>query len=165
MTLYQEVKQAGIKHDSYRSDLYILASVEAKRLLKKHEVKPWPSTFVCNVDKRIYYDVPFAFDPYWESRTTKKRPYECGLCGVIARIVTNHEKDVANYCVNWSCSNYNHGAAVYQRPPKLMSLCTDTVTKVKACFYNNDASTKPMIEVNRTKYNQWLKDTGRVEKV
>lgn len=92
---------------------------------------------------------------------TKEKPYECKICGVIDRLVTSHKKDVANYCVNWSCSNYNHGAIQYKRPPKLMSYCKNPVTKVKACFYNNDATTRPMIEVNKPKYDQWLKDTNR----
>jgi len=67
-TLYQEIKEAGIKHDNHASDLYILASVEVKRILKRRDWKPWPSTFVSEIDKKIYYDVPFAFDPYWISK-------------------------------------------------------------------------------------------------
>jgi hypothetical protein len=65
-TLYQDLVLLGVPIDSHESDLYVVASPEVSALIEKHGL--CKTTFRHEVLKTIWYDVPFAFDPWWEVR-------------------------------------------------------------------------------------------------
>lgn len=69
MDLYDELKAAGIPLDSHESDLYVLATPEAHAILKKHgKTGALLSSFISQIDGRRWYDVPFAYKPFWEGK-------------------------------------------------------------------------------------------------
>lgn len=68
MTIYEAIKANNIPHDNHYSDLYVLASADSKALIKKYHVGVWPQTFKCNVTRKLYYDIPLSYDPYWERK-------------------------------------------------------------------------------------------------
>ncbi len=67
MSFYQAVKH--IQHDNHESDLYLLWTSESAELVKQYS-KHY-KTFTSEVDKQVYFDIPFAYEPWWEARQTK----------------------------------------------------------------------------------------------
>lgn len=65
--LYQRLKEAGVPLDSHESDLYAKATPEAERIFAEAGVRE-PQTFVSEMDGEIWYDIPYAYTPYWEQR-------------------------------------------------------------------------------------------------
>lgn len=61
-SLYQACKAAGFRLDSHESDLYVEASAASLELLTEHGASFSPFT---DTEGRCWYDVPFAFDPFW----------------------------------------------------------------------------------------------------
>jgi hypothetical protein len=65
-TIFQAVVAAKIPRDHHESDLYIKATPAARELLKRY--KHSFSAFTSQIDGSLWFDVPFAFDPWWEER-------------------------------------------------------------------------------------------------
>ncbi len=69
MTLYQELVANGIRVDNHYSDLYVPATPEVQVILALHpQNRKQATTFVCQVTGDVWYDVPFAYDPFWTAR-------------------------------------------------------------------------------------------------
>jgi len=66
MTLYEALMEAGVECTNYQSDLYFPRTETAKKVLKEFP-NVYPSTFTHNVTKEPMYEVPLAFDPYWQA--------------------------------------------------------------------------------------------------
>lgn len=66
MSLYQDCVQRGIPVQSHASDLYIPVTEETRALLKTHGKTA--TTFTNQVEGGLWYDVPFAFEPWWEAK-------------------------------------------------------------------------------------------------
>lgn len=64
---YSELLRAGIPMDHHESDLYVMDTPEARRILSD-----WPfgrlERFRSNINGKIYIDVPFGYMPYWERK-------------------------------------------------------------------------------------------------
>lgn len=74
---YQRLKEAGVPLDNHESDLYAKVTPESTIIITGYENvrkvtgKGAPlnvSTFKSNIDGTLWYDIPFAFDPWWEAR-------------------------------------------------------------------------------------------------
>lgn len=66
--IYTEVKKLNVKTDSHSSDLYVEKTAETEKLIADYEFKQNVRTFKSDVDGSIWYDIPFAYSPYWENR-------------------------------------------------------------------------------------------------
>jgi len=66
--IYEELKNRGIPISSYNSDLYVVVTNETKEIIDNYEFKYNVTKFVDSVDGLLKYDIPFAFNPYWERR-------------------------------------------------------------------------------------------------
>ena len=64
--LYALLQSAGVPTDSHESDLYALVTGESTRLVR--ESGRTHSTFLSRIDGRLWFDVPFAYTPWWEAR-------------------------------------------------------------------------------------------------
>jgi len=68
-SLYEEIAASGVVFDSHYSDLYFPATKQTSDILAR-----WPAqqkiakTFVCQLDGLWWYDVPFAYLPYWAEK-------------------------------------------------------------------------------------------------
>lgn len=71
MSLYTDCKALGETIDHHESDLYVKSSKSADALVKLHDTHKIATKFISNVDGKVWWDVPFSFDPYWESRCAK----------------------------------------------------------------------------------------------
>lgn len=72
-TLYDEAVKRGIKIDHHESDLYLPATEEVRTLLIHygHDRRGRMATaklFKSNFGDGMWYDVPFAYAPFWRER-------------------------------------------------------------------------------------------------
>jgi hypothetical protein len=70
VSLYEELCAAGIETEHHFSDLYFPINAAATEILKRHPIHARNARkFMHGVHRELwYYDVPFAFTPYWESK-------------------------------------------------------------------------------------------------
>ena len=69
MSLYAALLEAGCRLDSHESDLYVEASAVATMILRRYPTQ-WENArgFTSELDGRLWYDVPFSFEPFWTRR-------------------------------------------------------------------------------------------------
>lgn len=70
MTLYEELIAAGCQVEGHNSDLRVKATPESKRIVDAHcgigrLFKA--SIFPCQITGEAWYEIAFAFDPFWET--------------------------------------------------------------------------------------------------
>jgi hypothetical protein len=65
-SLYDAATAAGIPTDHHESDLYLLATPEARALVKARGLTC--STFRHNGDGRLWLEVNFMYAPWWRAR-------------------------------------------------------------------------------------------------
>lgn len=74
MSIWTEVEARGIPYRNHESDLYIPVTDETTALLRKLGIKF--STFRNRVEGGLWYDIPFAYEPWWEKRQAKSNPWK-----------------------------------------------------------------------------------------
>lgn len=72
MNIYKEVVKRNIPHQSHESDLYIPVTDETRQLLTEYEYRANVTIFINQVEGGPWYDIPFAYAPFWEKR--ERRP-------------------------------------------------------------------------------------------
>jgi hypothetical protein len=79
MSIYEDMKEAGVEMDNHYSDLYVEANAKALKILDKpeHEVHKKNARYfesgVVNLGnglqgRKLWIDIPFAFDPWWKEK-------------------------------------------------------------------------------------------------
>lgn len=68
MTIHQEVLKAGIEVGSHYSDLYVKVTPVSTEIVNQYEYKKNVTTFVSQIDGTLWYDIPFAYDGFFESK-------------------------------------------------------------------------------------------------
>jgi hypothetical protein len=68
-TLYDEAATLGLPMDNHESDLYLRCSPEADALVRRYDVNKTARRFVSQTDGAPWWDVPFAFLPWWRRRS------------------------------------------------------------------------------------------------
>lgn len=66
--IYDKVITLGIEYDHHESDLYIPVNDQTKRLMKDFEYRILSKVFKSNIDGSPWYEIPFAYTPWWEER-------------------------------------------------------------------------------------------------
>lgn len=72
--IYTEAKRAHLEIDSHYSDLYLRSGPEADALVRLRRLQSGMAPerkFTSNIDGKSWWDIPFAFSPYWEKRQRK----------------------------------------------------------------------------------------------
>lgn len=78
--LFLRIIELGIPYDSHASDLYIPKTEQTTKLISEYEFKENVTTFIANTEdvrcracghkikqpKEVWYDIPFAYAPFWE---------------------------------------------------------------------------------------------------
>lgn len=64
-TLMQEIIDAGVEIDHHESDLYVKVTPESRKIVDAYEFRCNVTTFRSRIDGTTWYDIPFAFDPFW----------------------------------------------------------------------------------------------------
>jgi hypothetical protein len=65
-TIYDQLKAANVPTDSHQSDLYAKVTPESRAIVKAYKFRENVTTFTNNIDGQRWYDIPFAFQPYWD---------------------------------------------------------------------------------------------------
>lgn len=69
MTLYEELVAAGCEVGNHESDLHVKCSEKSEAIILYHCLLPGSyltySQFRSNIDNSRWYEVPFAYDPFW----------------------------------------------------------------------------------------------------
>ena len=68
MSLYTRLVQADIPLDSHESDLYAKVTPESTALIQAYEFRCNVRRFRSQIDGTDWYDIPFAYLPWWERR-------------------------------------------------------------------------------------------------
>lgn len=71
LNLYDAIKAAGIPTDNHESDLYFPVSLESTSILARYEAAKITKLFTHQVDGSRWYDVPFAYTPWWTAKQAK----------------------------------------------------------------------------------------------
>jgi hypothetical protein len=78
ISIYQKLKNAGIPIESHESDLYCPVTADSTAIVKTYKYYKNVKTFMNQVDHTQWYEIPFAYLPYWEKYliTLKKEAEE-----------------------------------------------------------------------------------------
>lgn len=71
LSIYQKMIDAGVKVDSHYSDLYAEVNIASRAIVAEYEYKSSVTTFTSATDGKLWYDIPFAFQPYWDKVAKK----------------------------------------------------------------------------------------------
>ena len=68
-TIYQKMVELGVEMDHYESDLYVVCTKETTELLKDlYDRENYITLYRSEKDRRLWYEIPFAYDPWWDER-------------------------------------------------------------------------------------------------
>ena len=82
MTIFEKVKKLGIVYDNHCSDLYIPVNDETKKLVHEYvEYKQCVTTFNCQTDGALWFNIAFAYDPWWHDAEKQVETW--------AKVITN----------------------------------------------------------------------------
>lgn len=70
--IYEKVIELNIEFSAYCSDLYIPVNETTIKLVNDYEFKSNVTKFKSNIDSKPWFDIPFAYQPYWTKRIGKK---------------------------------------------------------------------------------------------
>ena len=65
-SIFKAIVAANVPRDHHESDLYVKATLEARAILAQYEHSF--TSFRNQIDGSLWFDIPFAFDPWWEAR-------------------------------------------------------------------------------------------------
>ena len=71
MNIYQQLTEAGCQISNHYSDLYVEVSEASRKIIRDYEFLSKVQVFRNNLDGRLWYDIPFAYEPYWEEKQAK----------------------------------------------------------------------------------------------
>ena len=67
MSIYQQMKAAGVPVESHASDLYVPDTPQVREILQRFGRNPGTVlSFTSQIDGKRWFDIPFAHDPFWE---------------------------------------------------------------------------------------------------
>lgn len=74
MTIKKELLKLGIQEneiDSHCSDLYVKKNEISEKFINEYEYKQNVTTFTDNIEGKIWYEIPFANEEYFEGKIKK----------------------------------------------------------------------------------------------
>lgn len=68
MSLYTDLLAAGVPIENHYSDLLAKVTPASRALIQAYEHRKNVRMFTSEIDGEPWYDIPFAFDPFWERK-------------------------------------------------------------------------------------------------
>ncbi len=65
MSIYTEMKAAGVEIDNHCSDMYVPDNATTREIVKGYEYKCNVIRFISDIDGTPWLNIPFAYDPWW----------------------------------------------------------------------------------------------------
>lgn len=66
--LYDKMLNAGVEIANHCSDLYVPVNEITRSIVNDYQFKANVTQFTSNIDGKQWFDIPFAFLPWWEAR-------------------------------------------------------------------------------------------------
>ena len=66
-SIYGPLLEAGVELDHHYSDLYAKDCEITRKILADYAWKKNSKMFKSNIDGEMWWDIPFAYTPYWNS--------------------------------------------------------------------------------------------------
>lgn len=66
MSIYADMKALNVPMDHHESDLYVKVTPETTALVQTYKFRTNIAIFQSQIDKTLWYDIPFAYEPFWE---------------------------------------------------------------------------------------------------
>lgn len=67
-SIYEQMKAAGVEVDHHESDLYVPVNETTKAIVDGYKFKNNVTQFRSQIDGTNWYDIPFAYQPFWDKR-------------------------------------------------------------------------------------------------
>lgn len=71
-SIYQHMVDAKVQIDSHYASLYVPVNETTSLILKSYGQKRNVMTFIHEFDKSKWFDIPLAYEPYWDAKATKE---------------------------------------------------------------------------------------------
>lgn len=68
MSIYEQLKALNIPMDHHESDLHVPVTPETRKIVNAYEFRSIVTTFISNTEKTLWYNIPFAYMPFWERK-------------------------------------------------------------------------------------------------
>ena len=65
--LYDKAVELEIPMSSWGSGLYLKVTKESTALVKDYDHRESVTSFTSNIDKALWYDIPFGYKPFWDA--------------------------------------------------------------------------------------------------
>lgn len=65
-TIYEALQAANVPMENHLSDLYCPVTPFTAELVRQYRINV--TVFTSPVDGGLWYDIPFAYEPYWAAR-------------------------------------------------------------------------------------------------
>ena len=138
MSIYKDLKAAGVPLDHHESDLYAKVTPESIEIVDKYAYKSSVRRFTSQIDKESWFDIPFAFDPYWEEKLGEeeyKSERDPEKTIVIFRKFRDNGAIIALFpeipydIYGWNCMSYMHVGQHGEASPHAVIERTDLATE------------------------------------
>lgn len=67
-SIYDLMVETGVKIRNHCSDLYVPVTEETRKIVNSYNFKCNVRTFTSQIDGKPWFNIPFAYDPYWDKR-------------------------------------------------------------------------------------------------
>jgi len=64
--IYEEMMKADVPISSWQSDLYAKVCEDSVAIVNNYVFKDNVKMFFSQVDNEVWFDIPFAYDPFWD---------------------------------------------------------------------------------------------------
>lgn len=70
MNIYEEMLKVCDKEEisNHESDLYVPVTLRTTNIINMYKFKDSVTIFKCNITGKLYYDITFAYTPYWNKK-------------------------------------------------------------------------------------------------
>lgn len=68
MNIYEQMKKAGVPLDHHESDLFVKITPRSRQIVQDYEHKENVTVFPHQETKELWFDVPFAYQPFWDAK-------------------------------------------------------------------------------------------------
>lgn len=76
MGIYEELKKAGVPTGHNESDLHAKVTPESAAIVAGYEHMAMVSRFTSQIDGEPWYDIPFAYQPFWDAKARSEASFE-----------------------------------------------------------------------------------------
>lgn len=66
MSIYEAMKNAGVKIENHCSDMYVPKNAITDKIVSDYGASICARVFLDNIDHELWYDIAFAYEPYWK---------------------------------------------------------------------------------------------------